>query len=129
MATQHLIHLLNTDERYPCAEHQNVLRAMESLGRQGIPVGCRSGGCGICKVRIHAGTYMGREMSRAFVSAAEEACGVGVAGRIQPQSEMRLEAIDKLAHCVERTTIRNPSAGHTAQTHTRPITTSTECVS
>lgn len=128
MATQHLIHLLNTDEHYPCAEHQNVLRAMESLGRQGIPVGCRGGGCGICKVRIHAGIYTSRKMSRAFVSAAEEAGGVVLACRIQPQSEMRLEAIDKLARCVERATMRNPSDSHTRHTHIRPVTTSTECV-
>ncbi len=102
MAAQHTIYLANTDEHYRCAEDRDVLRAMESLGRRGIPVGCRGGGCGICKVRIKSGAHTARKMSRAFVSAAEEADGVALACRIFPRADLHLEAIDTLARCVER---------------------------
>lgn len=128
MATHHLIHLLNTDEHYACSEQQDVLRAMESLGRRGIPIGCRGGGCGICKVKVHAGAYAGRKMSRAFVSTAEEEeDGIVLACRVLPLSEMRLEAIDKLARCVERATTSGPPTKQSAPIHTRK--TPTECAS
>lgn len=102
MAERHSIHLANTDERYPCAESQDILRAMEVLSRKGIPVGCRGGGCGICKVRITHGPYEIRKMSRAFVSEREEDSGVVLACRVFPRGDLRLDALDVLARCVER---------------------------
>ena len=45
----------DTGEQYPCDERESVLEGMARLGRRGIPVGCRGGGCGVCKVRILSG--------------------------------------------------------------------------
>ena len=41
-----------------------------------LPVGCRRGGCGICRVRVLEGDYRVGPMSRAHVSPEDEAAGV-----------------------------------------------------
>lgn len=78
----------------------NVLRAMEMLGRKGIPVGCRGGGCGVCKVRVVEGRYHTRKMSRACISEEEEACGVVLACRLFADSDLRLRVVGKMLKVV-----------------------------
>ena len=92
----------NTSERYACRATQNLLAGMEQLARKGIPVGCRGGGCGVCKVRIESGRVRTEKMSRAALSLEEEAAGLVLACRAYPQSDLRVAAVDKLARCVER---------------------------
>ena len=55
-----------------------------------LPVGCRRGGCGICRVRILDGEFRLTPMSRAHVSAADEAGGVVLACAIYAQSDLTL---------------------------------------
>jgi ferredoxin len=98
----HVVGIDNTAESYSCRESQNLLAGMEALARNGIPVGCRGGGCGICKVRIESGWVCTEKMSREAISAAEEASGLVLACRAYPRSDVRLAAVDKLARCVER---------------------------
>lgn len=92
----------NTGERYQCAQDRHLLAAMEELGRRGIPVGCRNGGCGVCKVQIVEGDYTTRVMSRAHVSTDEEASGIVLACRTFPRSDLSLLAVDKMAVCIEK---------------------------
>lgn len=96
------VDITNTEERYACADSATLLAGMEALARRGIPVGCRGGGCGVCKVRIEAGQVRTDKMSRSHVSAAEEAAGYVLACRAYPCSDLRLSAVDKLARCIER---------------------------
>lgn len=102
MNPKHAIHLSSTGESYPCAEGQDVLRAMETLGRRGIPVGCRNGGCGLCKVRITHGEFAQGRMSRAFVSATEEDDGVVLACRVFPRSDLAIDPLAPLTRCLNR---------------------------
>jgi len=90
----------NTGESYRCADHRSVLEGMEALGRKGIPVGCRGGGCGVCKVQITQGSYARRVMSRAHVSAAEEASGCVLSCRVKPTSDLRLRVVGPLTKTV-----------------------------
>ena len=46
---------------------------MERLGRKGITVGCRQGGCGVCKVAVLPGSYVAKVMNRDNVYAEDEA--------------------------------------------------------
>ena len=70
-AARYEVIITDTGESYFCAGNQHLLAGMEQLGRKGIPVGCRSGGCGVCKVAILQGEVHALKMSRAEVSAAE----------------------------------------------------------
>ena len=98
---KHRVHILHTGESYLCGEQTNLLAGMETLGRKGIPVGCRNGGCGICKVHIMTGNYEARLMSRAHVSAEEKAQGQVLACRVQPRSELQLQVIGLMRKCLE----------------------------
>lgn len=81
--------------------HERVLVALERAQGFGqlkdlplkLPVGCRRGGCGVCRVRVTQGDFHADPMSRAHVSAEDEASGLVLACCIYPRSElsMRLE--------------------------------------
>lgn len=96
MSQRYSVRVDNTGEVFSCRDDQNVLLGMEVLGRKGIPVGCRGGGCGVCKVRITAGHYEVRKMSRACVAAEEEADGVVLACKVFPRSDLSLLVVGKM---------------------------------
>jgi ferredoxin len=100
MGQRYSVRVDNTGEVFPCRDDQNVLLGMEVLGRKGIPVGCRCGGCGVCKVRVTAGRYEVRKMSRACVSAEEESGGVVLACKVFPRSDLSLEVVGKMIKAV-----------------------------
>ncbi len=91
-----------TGETYRCMPTETLLGGMERLGKKGIPVGCRGGGCGVCKVEIVEGTYTKRVMSRAYVTAEEEAADKVLACRVKPTSDIRLRVLGKMAKNVCR---------------------------
>ena len=93
----------DTGETYRCDGARSLLDAMESLGRRGIPVGCRNGGCGVCKVQVTQGSYHCRVMSRAHVSGDDERAGRVLACRTRPGSDLRLRVIGKMKDSVCRT--------------------------
>jgi len=95
-ATAFAITIRDTGERFSCLTDENVLKAMERLNRRGIPVGCRGGGCGVCKVRVVQGAYNARKMSRAHISAEDEAHGIGLACRLIPTSDMEVQVIGSM---------------------------------
>ncbi len=81
-----------------CGRSERVLVALERAQGFGqlrnlpirLPVGCRRGGCGVCRVRVTQGAYRSERMSRAHVSAHDEAAGVVLACCIYPQSDLSL---------------------------------------
>ncbi len=93
---QYRITIENSKETYPCSERKNLLLGMESLGRRGIPVGCRGGGCGVCKIQVTSGTYLKRKMSRTVVSETEEADHIVLACRCTPTSDLTLKVLGKM---------------------------------
>lgn len=86
----------NTGETFRCDGEINVLAAMEQACCHGIPVGCRNGGCGACKVRITAGSYQTRKMNRAVLSAAEEADSCVLACKTYPRSDIAVHVLGRV---------------------------------
>lgn len=93
---KHTVHFVETGETLACSTEENLLRAMERLGRKGIPVGCRNGGCGVCKVHVLSGSCDRRVMSRAHVGIEEEAQGYALACRITPTSDLSIRVVGKM---------------------------------
>lgn len=90
------VHVMQTDETFACASDESLLQGMLRLGRKGIPVGCVNGGCGVCKVHVIEGQCQPLgPISRAHVSAAEEAQGFTLACRVAPVTAIRLEVTGK----------------------------------
>lgn len=79
-----------------CPAEEAVLVAMERQGLAKIPVGCRGGGCGVCKVKVVEGTYTLGKMSRAQVSEEDEKAGLALACKLYPASPLVLEPLGKL---------------------------------
>jgi ferredoxin len=93
--------LVNTGERFNARPDMSVLHAMEQLRCRGIPVGCRNGGCGVCKVEVLAGAYETAKMNRAVVSEEDEARHQVLACRLYPRSELQLRVVGKMARALE----------------------------
>ena len=64
-----------------------------SCAARDIPIGCCNGGCGVCKVRVTAGSYVTRKMSRAVCGEEEEASGCVLACKLYPRSDLTIEVV------------------------------------
>jgi ferredoxin len=94
----HHISIANPEVQYECQPDTNLLEGMTRLGLKGIPLGCRGGGCGICKVQIISGNYTRGVMSREHISEEDERCHHGLACRIYPQGDLEV----KITGCLKK---------------------------
>ena len=69
-------------------EGGRLLHEMIAHHGTAISVGCRGGGCGVCRVRVIDGTYTTKRMSRRHVSEADETTGLVLACRTIPASDI-----------------------------------------
>lgn len=95
---KHTITLVDTGEDFFCREDQHLLQGMQNfqIGKamlDTIPVGCRGGGCGICRIRILSGDYESKKMSRKHITEAEQAAGTVLACRIYPRQDLDIEVL------------------------------------
>jgi len=96
-------------EVFNCREDQHLLQGMQAF-RVGepllrvIPVGCRGGGCGVCRVRILSGEYQARKMSCKHVGESERAAGEALACRVYPRSDITIEVLQPAVQGVESAT-------------------------
>lgn len=92
MAT-YQVSLPDTGDSFRCPAGRSLLEAMLAQGRAAIPVGCRGGGCGLCKIAVLSGTYTQRVMSRAHVSVEDEQAQRVLACRISPTSDLAVRVL------------------------------------
>ncbi|MBB1486969.1 2Fe-2S iron-sulfur cluster-binding protein [Oceanospirillum sediminis] len=102
MTERYKIELTQQGESFCCNNDESVLHGMARLGIKGIPLGCRGGGCGICKVHVLEGDYRSKVMSRSHISAEEEQDGRVLACRIYPRSDLNIEIIGKMSQVMTR---------------------------
>lgn len=86
------IDVANRRQSFTAIKGHSLLIAMERSGTQAIKVGCRGGGCGMCKVRVVKGSYTSKRMSRAHVSESDEQQGIVLACRIFPATDLIIES-------------------------------------
>lgn len=79
------------EQSFPCTSDQSVLGAMERGGICAIPIGCRRGGCGACRVRVLEGDFSVGKMSSRYVSAGDLSDGIALACCVRPNSNLILE--------------------------------------
>lgn len=89
----YIVEILPAGDTICCHANQTVLSAMERAGAAKSLLGCRRGGCGICKVHIIEGEYESGCMSCAHVTPDEQANGIVLACRISPRSHIKLEIV------------------------------------
>lgn len=86
---------LTSGERFECAQNEKVLFAMERQHMPGVPVGCRGGGCGACRIEIVEGDYELLAMGKNHVSDDEAGEGFALACRVLPSSDLVIKAAPK----------------------------------
>ena len=92
-ATGYRIWVKNRAAEFHCPTDKTLLVGMEQQMKKALDVGCRGGGCGVCKIRVLSGEYERKRMSRAHISEQEEQDGLALACRIFPRSDLCIEAI------------------------------------
>ena len=100
MGERYRVHIENSGEDFVCPTEQSLLRGMEVLGRRGIPVGCRGGGCGVCKVEILDGEFRTRAMSCDHVDDDDRNHRRLLACRVYPSGDLSVRVIGKLQKSV-----------------------------
>ncbi|HYG89262.1 MAG TPA: 2Fe-2S iron-sulfur cluster binding domain-containing protein [Azospirillum sp.] len=111
----HTIHLDGTQGSFACRGDETVIAAMERAAWFGfakdggrIPVGCRRGGCGVCRVQVLEGPYRVEAMSRTHVTEAEQQEGYALACCLVPQGDLVLRLAAKPAKTATPTTAETP---------------------
>lgn len=93
---QHRITIEGSEQAYVSHAGQSVLDAM--VGRpSAVEVGCRSGGCGVCRIEVLSGRYERGVMSAEQISAECRSKGYVLACRIYPETDLHLRPIGKRA--------------------------------
>ncbi|PHQ25859.1 ferredoxin [Marinobacter guineae] len=96
------VHLEELELDFTCHPGQNVLECMIGAGKKGIQVGCRGGGCGVCKVEVLEGEFTARAMSKAHVDEESLVRRQVLACCITPRSDLSLKVIGKIAKPIQR---------------------------
>lgn len=78
-------------QSFACRDEQDVLQAMQQQYQRCIPVGCRGGGCGLCKVQVVSGEFDCGRMSRRHVTAIDREQGLVLACRLFPRSDLAIQ--------------------------------------
>jgi len=96
----HGIAVAGSGQSVKCHAGNSVLEAFErsrqplvSGDAAVVRVGCRRGGCGICKVRVLDGSYRATPMSRAHVSEEDQADGLVLACCVYPETDLTVASV------------------------------------
>ncbi len=87
---------------------------LEALGRHNfakVPVGCRRGGCGICKIKIVEGEFETGKMSMAHVSQEEREENFSLACKTIPRSNVEFEIVEPRQKIIDMATFGAVSKG------------------
>jgi ferredoxin len=74
-----------------CESGQDVLNAAIRAGVTWLAVGCRGGGCGVCRVVVRSGTFDAGRMSARHVAAGPDDSVFALACKLYPTSDLELE--------------------------------------
>jgi ferredoxin len=95
--------IAETGETFTNQVNLSILESLQRLGKAGIPVGCRSGGCSVCKVEILDGAWRQcRPMSREYVNDEDLAAGRVLACCVTPTADVTLRVVGKMRKAVMR---------------------------
>jgi len=96
----HTVRIEDNGVTYTCAPTESLLEGMQRLGRRGIPMGCRGGGCGVCKVEILDGEFRTRATSCDHVDDDDRNHRRLLACRVYPSGDLSVRVIGKLQKSV-----------------------------
>ena len=94
----HVVTLEGSGLQFRCRDDEHMLVGMRYQGPDGVQVGCRGGGCGVCRVQVLSGTYTAKKMSKAHITADDLAHNIVLSCRIFPTSDLSVRLCPKPLH-------------------------------
>lgn len=85
---------------FTCQENEPLLIAMERQGYAKVPIGCRKGGCGICKIRVTNGVFETGKMSIKHVSTEEKEGNFSLACKTFPRSNLKFAVVRRKSQII-----------------------------
>jgi|TARA_R110002096_G_scaffold420735_1_gene625972 ferredoxin len=82
-----------SDKVITCQENETILSSLERQRFAKIPVGCRKGGCGVCKIKVTQGEYEAGKMSKAHMPESEKGLNCTLACKTYPRSNMKFKIV------------------------------------
>ena len=82
------IEVLSGDIAFLCHAEQPVLTAMNDAGVRALKIGCRSGGCGVCRVKVMSGRFETGCMSMEHVGEQDRRDRIVLACKLFPRSDL-----------------------------------------
>ncbi len=79
-----------SDRNVTCLENEPLLIALARQGCIEVPVGCRKGGCGVCKIRVNEGEFETGKMSVRHVSLSERKDNYTLSCKTFPKSDLTI---------------------------------------
>jgi ferredoxin len=86
------IFVINRNENFHCRTENSLLAGMERQSKSVIRVGCRGGGCGVCKIRIVSGEYCVKRVSVKHVTPEQAKLGIVLSCQVFPMSDLVIES-------------------------------------
>lgn len=96
----HRVMFLDTGEVFNCTGTETLLKALTRTGMRNIPVGCRGGGCGVCKVEVLTGRFRAQPMSRSHINEQDLACNRVLACCIVAESDLEIRVIGRMQRMI-----------------------------
>src|SRR3546814_2896639 len=87
---RHLVRVIGTPVTFRTPPGIPLLHGMIAAGASAVPVGCRGGGCGICRIHVLSGPYHSLPINRNRISETDEATGRSEEHTSELQSLMRI---------------------------------------
>lgn len=84
------ISIQGSDKIMTCQENEPLLIALARQGYLKVPVGCRQGGCGVCKIKVIEGEFETGKMSVKHVPQAEREFNHTLACKTYPKSDLTI---------------------------------------
>lgn len=84
-----------SDREITCLDNEALLLAMERQGYATVPIGCRQGGCGICKIRVTEGEFETGKMSVRHVTQEDRKDNFSLACKTFPKSDLKFAVVKR----------------------------------
>ena len=85
--------LIIDDLSFDIKGNEDVLSTLERNNYAGIFVGCRRGGCGLCKIQIIAGDYDLLKMSADYISIEDIKNKIALACCVIPKTDLKIKIL------------------------------------
>jgi ferredoxin len=87
------VHFEGSARPLVASDDRSILESLARTGRGDLPIGCRGGGCGVCKVQVISGDVERRRASVKHLSDAEIIDGYALACRLFPRSDVQVRQV------------------------------------